>query len=38
MNLWRIVSESKLWYEWAVTSPTVSHVHNVCGQSHWIGL
>ena len=37
-NLWRVVTEAKVWYEWAVSSPTVSYVHNIHGQSQWIGL
>jgi len=34
----RRVSSSKVWYEWACTAPTPSHVHNVAGRSYWIGL
>ncbi|XP_065886445.1 protein arginine N-methyltransferase 5-like isoform X2 [Dysidea avara] len=37
-NIWRVVTEAKVWYEWAVSTPTVSHVHNIYGQSQWIGL
>ena len=34
----RRISSSKVWYEWACTAPTTSHVHNVGGRSYWIGL
>lgn len=38
VQIWRNVSPSKVWYEWAFTSPSVSPVHNPCGRSHYIGL
>jgi protein arginine N-methyltransferase 5 len=37
-QMWRCVSSSKVWYEWAVTSPVVSHIHNLNGRSSWVGL
>lgn len=38
VHFWRCVSSSKVWYEWAVTSPTTTHCHNVNGRSYWVGL
>lgn len=38
VHFWRNVSRTKVWYEWAVTSPDVSPIHNVGGRSYWIGL
>ncbi|MDB9924768.1 protein arginine N-methyltransferase [bacterium] len=37
-HMWRCVGNSKVWYEWAVTKPTVGPVHNVNGRSYWVGL
>lgn len=37
-NMWRICSESKVWYEWSVTEPKAINIHNPGGRSHWIGL
>lgn len=37
-RMWRCVGPSKVWYEWAVTSPTVSAIHNPTGRSYYIGL
>jgi hypothetical protein len=28
----------QVWYEWAVTTPTPSPVHNSNGRSYWVGL
>lgn len=36
--IWRRVDVHKMWYEWAVTAPSRGHVHNLNGQSYWIGL
>eukprot|EP00501_MAST-03F_sp_TOSAG23-6_P002247 GSMAST32.ASY1.ANO1.2347.1 assembled CDS len=38
LHMWRCVSSTKVWYEWSVVTPVLSSVHNVNGQSHWIGL
>lgn len=38
IQMWRNVSTSKVWYEWALTSPTVSPLHNPGGRSYYIGL
>ncbi len=35
---WRCVGPSKVWYEWAVTAPSVSPIHNANGRSYWVGL
>jgi len=37
-HFWRNCSRTKVWYEWAVTSPDNSPIHNVGGRSYWIGL
>lgn len=38
LHMWRCVSATKVWYEWAVTSPCVGPIHNPGGRSTWIGL
>jgi len=38
VEMWRVCSEAKVWYEWSVSSPFVSTIHNPNGRSHWIGL
>ncbi|KAL3689090.1 hypothetical protein R1sor_015399 [Riccia sorocarpa] len=38
LHFWRCVAPTKVWYEWAVTAPSVSPVHNVNGRSYWVGL
>lgn len=38
LQMWRCVDARKVWYEWAVTSPDVSPIHNPMGRSYWIGL
>jgi len=39
VHMWRMVSSSRVWYEWAVsTEHHVSPVHNPNGRSYWIGL
>lgn len=35
---WRNVTEKKVFYEWVLTSPRISAIHNVTGSSYWIGL
>eukprot|EP00741_Cyanophora_paradoxa_P021378 tig00021350_g20637.t1 len=37
-HFWRNNSRQKVWYEWAVTEPVHSPVHNPNGRSYWIGL
>ena len=36
--LWRKVTQSSVWYEWCVTSPVVSPIHNPNGRSYSLGL
>lgn len=31
MSMWRCTDSSKVWYEWALASPTQSHIHNPGG-------
>ncbi|KAJ7518054.1 hypothetical protein O6H91_21G052500 [Diphasiastrum complanatum] len=38
LHFWRCVGPTKVWYEWAVTAPSVSAVHNTNGRSYWVGL
>jgi protein arginine N-methyltransferase 5 len=38
LHVWRRVSSSKVWYEWAYTAPDVTEIHNPGGRSYWIGL
>lgn len=38
VNMWRICSNRKVWYEWAVSGPVVSAIHNPGGRSYTIGL
>lgn len=35
---WRHVSKQKVWYEWALTQPHQSPIHNPNGRSYHIGL
>lgn len=37
-HMWRCVSSSKVWYEWCVSEPSVTAIHNPNGRSHSIGL
>ena len=36
-HMWRCVSPSKVWYEWCVTDPSVTVIHNPNGRSHAMG-
>ncbi|CAD7703043.1 unnamed protein product, partial [Ostreobium quekettii] len=38
VHIWRCMAEHKVWYEWALTKPTVTPIHNPNGRSHWVGL
>ncbi|KAI6701822.1 hypothetical protein NL676_010958 [Syzygium grande] len=38
VHFWRCVGSTKVWYEWCVTSPSPSAVHNSNGRSYWVGL
>jgi protein arginine N-methyltransferase 5 len=35
-HFWRNATRTKVWYEWAVTSPDNSPIHNVGGRSYWL--
>lgn len=36
INMWRCLSSSKVWYEWSVSEPTMTHVHNHNGRHGYI--
>lgn len=36
--MWRCASRHKVWYEWAVTTPACSPIHNPSGRSYYVGL
>eukprot|EP00257_Ricinus_communis_P009389 XP_002528010.2 protein arginine N-methyltransferase 1.5 [Ricinus communis] len=38
VHFWRCCGPLKVWYEWCVTSPSSSAVHNSNGRSYWVGL
>jgi protein arginine N-methyltransferase 5 len=38
VQFWRHVSSHKVWYEWALTQPQESPLHNPNGRSYYIGL
>ena len=38
VHFWRCVSKTKVWYEWVVTNPCKTHLHNPGGRSYWVGL
>mmetsp|Transcript_2186 Transcript_2186/g.5170 ORF Transcript_2186/g.5170 Transcript_2186/m.5170 type:complete len:276 (-) Transcript_2186:212-1039(-) len=38
IHMWRCTATHKVWYEWAVTAPEASPVHNVNGRSYYVGL
>lgn len=38
VHVWRCVSPRKVWYEWGLTEPLVTPIHNPNGRSYWIGL
>lgn len=35
ISLWNL---KQVWYEWCVTSPSTSPIHNCNGRSYWVGL
>lgn len=35
---WRKVSATKVWYEWCLTSPVHTKIHNLAGASSFVGL
>lgn len=38
VNIWRVCSPQKVWYEWCLSSPQPSPIHNPNGRSYWVGL
>uniref|UniRef100_A0AAX7SEW0 Protein arginine N-methyltransferase 5 n=1 Tax=Astatotilapia calliptera TaxID=8154 RepID=A0AAX7SEW0_ASTCA len=38
VRFWRCNNGKKVWYEWAVTEPSCSAIHNPAGRSYTIGL
>ncbi|KAJ1420140.1 S-adenosyl-L-methionine-dependent methyltransferase [Sesbania bispinosa] len=38
VHFWRCCGSTKVWYEWCVTSPSASPIHNTNGRSYWVGL
>uniref|UniRef100_A0A7S1TFA1 Protein arginine N-methyltransferase n=1 Tax=Compsopogon caeruleus TaxID=31354 RepID=A0A7S1TFA1_9RHOD len=38
VQMWRKASPGRVWYEWAVTRPAITPVHNPNGRSYWMGL
>ncbi|CAK8676161.1 unnamed protein product [Clavelina lepadiformis] len=38
VNIWRCCLGQKVWYEWAITEPCISPIHNPGGRSYTIGL
>ncbi|KAG2462160.1 ANM5 methyltransferase, partial [Polypterus senegalus] len=38
VRFWRCNNGKKVWYEWGVTSPVCSAIHNPAGRSYTIGL
>jgi protein arginine N-methyltransferase 5 len=38
ISMWRKVSRGRVWYEWSISAPEVTPIHNPNGRSHWIGL
>ncbi|XVF19007.1 hypothetical protein REPUB_Repub11eG0073800 [Reevesia pubescens] len=38
VHFWRCCGSTKIWYEWCVTFPCPSPIHNSNGRSYWVGL
>lgn len=38
VTIWRLISASKVWYEWGICEPHAGTMHNSMGRSHAIGL
>uniref|UniRef100_A0A182RWG1 Protein arginine N-methyltransferase n=1 Tax=Anopheles funestus TaxID=62324 RepID=A0A182RWG1_ANOFN len=34
VHFWRCVASHKVWYEWCLSGPVVTHVHNIDGRGH----
>ena len=37
-HLWRCGAHHKVWYEWALSAPYATHIHNPNGRSYHVGL
>ncbi|KAK9820236.1 hypothetical protein WJX72_007776 [[Myrmecia] bisecta] len=38
VHMWRCGAHHKVWYEWGLTAPAVTPIHNPCGRSYYVGL
>eukprot|EP01096_Ripella_sp_DP13-Kostka_P012183 TRINITY_DN5029_c0_g1_i1.p1 TRINITY_DN5029_c0_g1~~TRINITY_DN5029_c0_g1_i1.p1 ORF type:complete len:609 (+),score=201.74 TRINITY_DN5029_c0_g1_i1:20-1846(+) len=38
VHMWRMCSATKVWYEWSISEPYPTPIHNPTGRSYWIGL
>ena len=38
VNMSRCVNPHKVWYEWSVSSPAPTPIHNISGRSYFVGL
>lgn len=38
LHFWRLVSKKSVWYEWSISSPVTTPIHNPNGRSSEIGL
>jgi protein arginine N-methyltransferase 5 len=38
LHFWRLVSKKSVWYEWSISDPVSTPVHNPNGRSYEIGL
>lgn len=38
MSIWRCSGNYKVWYEWCISSPQPTKIHNVSGTSYFVGL
>lgn len=38
VHFWRCVASHKVWYEWCLSTPVATHVHNIDGRGHPIWL
>jgi len=38
VHMWRCIGPHKVWYEWAVTQPHTTKVHNREGSSYFVGM
>lgn len=38
LQVWRVVGPRDVWYEWAVTSPRCTPIHNANGHAFKMGL